>query len=185
MSVRQRWARLGWAFYAAVQRQESRLRRSEVLFIAYPGLAAWAKLWRASGASERGEAGEEAGEAWRGHGCPVPLQRQDAALAWARLSDAPTFIRKARKPVRLGAGTAVPCPTKAGCGLGLGALSDAPTIYSKSEEAVRLGAGTAVPCPYTVQGRASRSWRWAGGGFQMDTETARSCLRNFKASRRL
>src|SRR5882757_403346 len=45
----------------------------------------------------RSGAGEEAGEAWRGHGCAVPLQRQDAAfglgapaLQQAGLSDAPT-----------------------------------------------------------------------------------------------
>jgi hypothetical protein len=32
----------------------SRLRRSEIPFLfPYPGLTAWAKLWRTSGASER------------------------------------------------------------------------------------------------------------------------------------
>jgi len=94
--------------------------------------------------------------------------------------------------VRLGAGTGVPCPyngekrPSAWARLpAAGRLKRRRYIYLKSEEAGEACAGTAVPCPYTVQGRASRSWRWAGGGFQMDTETARSCLRNFKASRRL
>ena len=33
-----------------------------------------------TGAVANGGKGEEAGEAWRGHGCAVPLQRRDAAF---------------------------------------------------------------------------------------------------------
>ena len=68
-------------------------------FIAYPGLTAWAKLWRASGASEWGGTGEEAGEARRGHGYPVPLQRQDAAFGLGALKRRP---HKGRMRFRLG-----------------------------------------------------------------------------------
>src|SRR5712672_748363 len=83
-------------------------------FIAYPGLTAWAKLWRASGASERGEAGEEAGEAWRGHGCPVPLQRQDAAFGLGALKRRPYIYSKSGEAgeARRGHGCAVPLQRK-------------------------------------------------------------------------
>ena len=95
-----------------------------VFFIAYPGLTAWAKLWRASptrsgqaGGSEWSEAGEEADEARRGHGCPVPLQRQDAAFGLGALKRRPYNYGKARKPMRLGVGTGVPCPYNGGARL--------------------------------------------------------------------
>jgi len=55
-------------------------------------------LWRTSGALERSGAGEEAGEAWRGHGCAVPLQRQDAAFGLGALKRRPYNYGKARPP---------------------------------------------------------------------------------------
>jgi len=42
-------------------------------------------VWRANGASERSGTGEEADEAWRGHGCAVPLQGKMRPSAWAKL----------------------------------------------------------------------------------------------------
>jgi len=40
----------------------------------------------------------------------VPLERQDAAFGLGALKRRPYNYGKARKPMRLGAGTAVPCP---------------------------------------------------------------------------
>ena len=45
----------------------------------------------------------KAGEARRGHGCPVPLQRQDAAFGLGALKRRPYNYGKGRKPVRFGA----------------------------------------------------------------------------------
>ena len=109
----------------------------ELFSCCFPGHAAWAKLWRTSGASDWSGAGEEADEARRGHGCPVPLQRRDAAfglgapfLRQDKLKRRPYNYGKARKPVNRG--WARLCPYNGEMRPSAWArLSDAPTTTEK------------------------------------------------------
>src|SRR6267142_1172190 len=102
----------GWAFYVAVQRQGSRLRRSEVFLLRAQALRP-------------------------GLNCDAPPALRTGA-------------GRARKPVRLGAGTAVPCPYK-------GEMR--PAAWARPFF-VRITLGTPLHLPKSEE--ADESWRGHG-----------------------